>query len=159
MIHIDRYEKIWMILALLVLAGFAVAIGVAGFALGLQVPVPERIVDPNTVAESGRFADPGLFELAPGRYEAYVRAEASPWRFYPEEIVVPLGATVDIYVTSADVQHGFNIMGTNINFQVLPGQVSKLTYTFNEVGEFPFVCNEYCGVGHQNMFGMIIVEP
>jgi cytochrome c oxidase subunit 2 len=61
-------------------------------------------------------------------------------------------------VTSADVQHGFRIQGTNINLQVLPGQIAKSTYTFNEAGEFPYICGEYCGVGHQNMFGKIIVE-
>lgn len=156
--HVDPYEKIYIYISIVVLIVFATAITIAGFALGIQVPSPSQLVDPNTVAEEGPFADPGLRELAPGKYELYIRAEASPWRFYPDEVTIPQGATVTIHVTSADVQHGFKIQDTNINFMVLPGQVSTLTYTFEEVGEYPFVCTEYCGVGHQNMYGVITVE-
>jgi cytochrome c oxidase subunit 2 len=158
MIHIDIYEKWWIAASLVVLVIFAMALGVAGFALGIQVPVPEARVDPNTVGETGPFADPGLRELAPGKYEAYVLAQASPWRFYPEEMHLPAGSRVTFYLTSADVQHGFLIPGTNVNVMVLPGQVSKLTATFDEPGTYPYICSEYCGVGHQNMFGTIIVE-
>ncbi|MBI5053885.1 MAG: cytochrome c oxidase subunit II, partial [Chloroflexi bacterium] len=92
------------------------------------------------------------------KYVAYVRAQASPWKFFPEKIEVPLNSTVTFYVTSGDVQHGFRIDGTNINVMILPGQVSKMTAKFNKAGEFPFVCHEYCGVGHQNMFGKVIVK-
>lgn len=159
MIHVDVYEKWWIAASLVVLIIFAAALGIAGFAAGIQVPVPEARVNPNTVDETGPFADPGLRELAPGKYDAYVLAQASPWRFYPEEIHVPAGSRVTFYLTSADVQHGFLIPGTNINVQLLPGQVSKLTTTFEEPGTYSYICTEYCGVGHQNMFGTIIVEP
>lgn len=159
MIHVDIYERWWMGISVVVLAVFAVAIGLSGFAAGFQVPVPEARVDPNIVTKSGPFAEPGLRELAPGRYEAYIRAEANPWRFRPDEIHVPVDSTVTFYLTSADVQHGFRLEGSNLNVMVLPGQVSKLTHTFDAPGEFPFICHEYCGVGHQNMYGTIIVEP
>ncbi len=159
MIHIHTYEKWWIGASLVVLAVFAVAIGLSGFAAGIQVPAPELRVDPNIIAKSGPFAEPGLRELAPGKYEAYILAQANPWRFRPDEIRVPVGSTVTFYLTSADVQHGFRLHDSNINVMVLPGQVSKLTHTFDTVGEFPFICHEYCGVGHQNMYGTIIVEP
>ncbi len=158
MMHVDRLEKIYIYISIAMLVVFATAITIAGFALGIQVPSPDQLIDPNTVAEVGPFADPGLKELSPGKYELYIRAEASPWRFYPDAVTIPKGATVTIHVTSADVQHGFKIQDTNINFMVLPGQVSTLTYTFDEVGEYPYVCSEYCGVGHQNMYGVITVE-
>jgi len=122
------------------------------------VPSPEARINPNTVQEAGPFAEPGLHELAPGQYEAYILAEANPWKFSPNEITVPAGSTVTFYLTSADVQHGFKLQGTNLNIMVLPGQISKMTATFDEPGEYQFVCHEYCGVGHQNMFGTIIVE-
>ena len=60
-------------------------------------------------------------------------------------------------VTSVDVQHGFKLENTNVNMMVLPGQVARLSHTFNEAGEYPYACTEYCGVGHQNMFGKIRV--
>ena len=159
MIHIHAYEKVWIGLTVLMLVVFATTIGIAAFANGFQVPVPWASIDPNTLKTSGPFAEPGLHELAPGKYEAYILAQGSPWRYYPSEITIPVGATVTFYVTSADVQHGFRVKDTNINVMVLPGQVSKTTHTFDKPGEYPFICSEYCGVGHQNMFGTIIVTP
>ena len=158
MMHIDPYEKKFMVIGVVVLVIFAISITVAGFMLGIQVPSPSQLIDPNTVSSQGPFSDPGLKELSPGNYELYIRAEASPWRFYPDEVIVPIGSTVTFQVTSADVQHGFKLQDTNINFMVLPGQVSTLTYTFDEPGEYPYICTEYCGVGHQNMYGVITVK-
>ena len=71
---------------------------------------------------------------------------------------VPAGSTVTFYVTSKDIQHGFRIQGTNVSMMILPGEVSKLTATFDEPGEYDIVCHEYCGVNHHTMFGKIIVE-
>ncbi len=159
MMHVDVYEKWWIGLSIAVLAIFAAAIGLSGFMASIQVPVPEARVNPNMVSQEGPFAEPGLRELAPGKYEAYIRAEANPWKFRPDEIRIPAGSTVTFYLTSADVQHGFNIQNTNINMMALPGQISKLTVTFDTPGEYPYICHEYCGVGHQNMYGKIIVEP
>ncbi|MCB8987135.1 MAG: hypothetical protein H6661_05250 [Ardenticatenaceae bacterium] len=48
------------------------------------------------------------------------------------------------YVTSKDVQHGFRINETNVNMQIVPGEVSKLTITFDEPREYDFICHEYC---------------
>jgi len=35
--------------------------------------------------------------------------------------------------------------------------VSKLSFTFDEEGEFPYICHEYCGQGHAAMFGTVKV--
>ena len=160
MIHIHTYEKWWIGLTTLMLVVFATLIGVTAFANGFQVPEPAGRVDPKTVKDSGPFVDSnlGLHELAPGKYEVYLLAQASPWRYYPSEVTVPVGSTVTFYVTSADVQHGFRIQDTNINLQILPGYISEATHTFDTAGEFPYVCGEYCGTGHQGMYGKIIVK-
>ncbi len=154
--HIDPYEKNWIRLSIVLLVVFAGAITVAGFMMGIQVPSPEQRVDPATVAESGPWADPGLRELSPGKYEAYILAQT--WQFVPREISVPVGSEVTFYVTSKDVQHGFKLQDTNINMQIVPGQVSKLKVTFDEQGRHDFICTEYCGSGHAAMFGTLIVE-
>jgi len=61
-------------------------------------------------------------------------------------------------LTSVDVIHGFKIQGTTVNRMVIPGQVTRARYTFNRPGTYLFVCHEYCGINHHNMFGRIIVE-
>lgn len=154
---IDPWEKNWMRASALLLVIFAAAITVAGFVSGFQLPGAESEVDPRTVATEGPWADPGIRDLGDGRFEAYVLAQANGWVFSPRELVLPVGAEVDIYVTSSDLQHGFKITDTNINMQIVPGQVSKLSYTFDEVGEFPYICTEYCGQGHAAMYGTVKV--
>lgn len=158
MIHVDRYEKFWMRFSFVLVALFGVAVAASSFAYGIQVPVPEQRVDPRTVATPGvsRFGEPGLRELAPGKYEVYILAQT--WAFVPNEIRVPQGSKVTFYMTSKDVQHGMILEGTNVNMMILPGQVSKLTATFDTPGEYLFMCHEYCGVGHQGMYGKLIVE-
>ena len=159
--HIDRSERIFIYVSIGLLVVFALAIGISGFAYGIQVPRPEERVDPRTVATPGvsRFGDPveeRVRELAPGKYEAYILSQT--WVFLPAEIRIPAGSEMTFYLTSKDVQHGFKIAGTNINMMVLPGEVSKLTATFNEPGTYNFICHEYCGAGHHTMFGRLIVE-
>ena len=140
---------------------FALAIAVSSSAYGIQVPAPYEQVNPNTVATPGKSpwgapVDERVRELAPGVYEAYILAQT--WVFQPNEVRIPAGSEITFYVTSKDVQHGFVIERTNLNMMVLPGQVSKATMTFNEPGEYNFICHEYCGVGHQTMYGRLIVE-
>lgn len=153
----DPFERRWMIIALGLLVTFAVAVGVTGFALGFQVPDAHERVDPRTVANSPPWNDPGVRELGDGEYDVYIISEQFTYR--PSEIRVPVGATVTFHVTSTDVQHGFMLQDTNVNMQVVPGEVSKLTYEFDQVRNHDIICNEFCGVGHAVMAGKVIVEP
>lgn len=159
--HVDRTEKAFIIGSIVLLVVFALAVGISGFAYGIQLPRPDQRVDPRTVATPGvsPFGAPAeerVRELAPGRYEAYILSQA--WNFSPREIRVPAGSTVTFYLTSRDVQHGFKLDNTNINMMVLPGQISTLRATFDTPGVYNFICHEYCGVAHHTMFGQLIVE-
>ncbi|HMX18048.1 MAG TPA: hypothetical protein PLI75_08465, partial [Anaerolineales bacterium] len=49
-IHIDSYERNWMIVSAILLVLFAAAVSFAAFGMGIQVPAPEQRVDPRTVA-------------------------------------------------------------------------------------------------------------
>ena len=81
MIHVHAYEKWWIILTIIMLVALTLALAVSAFAAGIQVPSPEARVDPKTVASTPPFDNPGLRELAPGKYEAYILAQASPWKY------------------------------------------------------------------------------
>ncbi|NOX61658.1 MAG: cytochrome C oxidase subunit II [Chloroflexi bacterium] len=155
--HVDPYERTWIIVSVLLLVLFFAAVTVAGLAMGIRVPGPVARVNPNTVAQEGPFAEPGLRELAPGKYEAYVLART--WQYQPRELTVPVGSTVTFFVTSPDVQHGFKIQDTNANMMVIPGQITSLTVHFTRPGEYEYICTEYCGLGHGAMFGKVIVTP
>jgi cytochrome c oxidase subunit 2 len=79
--------------------------------------------------------------------------------FRPAVVRVPAGRPVTIRITSPDVIHGFQVIGTNINLTVAPGYVSEVTTTFDTPGQYLVVCNEYCGLAHHLMQGTIVVEP
>lgn len=150
------YEKAFLILSALMLVLFLGALGYAAFEMGFHLPTRAGEIPPQEVATTPPFDEPGVREIAPGRYEAVVVARA--WGFTPAEIRVPVGAEVLFRVTSIDVIHGFHVEGTRINLMVLPGQISELAYRFDEPSEHILICHEYCGVGHHAMAGKVIAE-
>ncbi len=147
-----------MRISAVVIGIFFIAVVVSAFAVGFQLPGVYQRIDPTTLYDEGSpWANPGLRELAPGKYELYIRAQI--WSFTPNEVHVPVGSEVTFFLTSSDVQHGIKLQGTNINMMILPGQVSKLTARFDDPGTYDFVCHEYCGQLHHTMYGQLIVEP
>ena len=158
--HIDRYERLFIYAAVVLLVVCMGALAVSSFAFGIRVPTAYEKVGPRTVATPpspwGLPADERIRELSPGNYEVYLLGQM--WQFTPNLITVPAGSRVTFYVTSRDVQHGFKITNTNINIMALPGEVGVLTATFDTPGTYNFVCHEYCGALHHTMYGQVVVE-
>jgi len=72
---------------------------------------------------------------------------------------VPEDSTVTFYITSVDVVHDFQIVGTNVNTMIVPGKVSEITVEFDEPAEYGILCSEYCGSEHHDMGGNLSVVP
>ncbi len=154
--RIEAYERFFMIFAAIMLALGIVGIAIGALVAGVHVPSPAGRVDPRMLATTPPFNQPGLRELGGGKYEAVVIARA--WQFQPEQIEVPAGSTVTFTLASPDVIHGFVLTGTNANVMVIPGQVAQVTARFDRPGEYLWVCHEYCGFGHHQMFGKVVVR-
>lgn len=152
----QAYERVWLAICGVMLVAFLGAIAVTTFVLGHQLPGHAERIDPAHIARDPRFATPGLVEVGPGRYDAYMVAHI--WSFQPSELRLPQGARVSFHVVSPDVTHGFEVVGTNVNGMVIPGYVTHLEHRFDRPGEYLILCNEYCGAGHQFMQARIIVE-
>ena len=80
------------------------------------------------------------------------------WRWYPA-LRLEEGVTYNFHLSALDVNHGFGLYPANLNIQVVPGYDYGLKITPNKPGEYRIVCNEFCGIGHHNMLGSIVVEP
>ena len=153
--NVPLYEKIWMWAAGAMIVAFMATVAV-GFAAGaLQPPSHVETIDPATVWSDPRFAQRGVTATAGG---VTATAVGMTFAFNPAEFRVPAGTPVTFRLTSADVTHGFQIVGTNANTMVVPGYVSQFTTTFATPGEYLIVCIEYCGTGHHLMFAKLIVE-
>jgi cytochrome c oxidase subunit 2 len=155
-VHVDRYERYWMWAATGMLVLFLGAIVITAVAGSAHPPSHVETVDPELVRIHGEFAAPAAVTRPDGSVTVSVRSEM--YIFRPEVIRVPAGKPVTFRVTSPDVLHGFQIVGTNVNVTVSPGYVSEVTTTFARPGEYLIVCNEYCGLAHHLMQGKVIVE-
>jgi cytochrome c oxidase subunit 2 len=77
--------------------------------------------------------------------------------FSPDPIEIPANTPVTFRITSGDVVHGFEVVGTNANAMAIPGYVSQFTMAFKP-GEYTIGCNEYCGLLHHTMVGKLVVK-
>ena len=82
-----------------------------------------------------------------------MRAIGQQYSFTPQCILVPTDTPITFRATSADVVHGFLITGTNINLMLVPGYISSIPARFSTPGERHMPCHEFCGFGHEGMWG------
>lgn len=164
---LQTYETLWLAIAsgLSVLLFFAV---IASFVNGTYLALTNHThaaaqidgvragrIDPQNLPNTP-FGTPGLLRREDGGYEAFVVARA--FHFEPAVLRLPLNVPVTLHVTSADVMHGLYLERTNVNLNIIPGQVSTTTFTLRHPGDHAVICHEYCGTGHHQMLGRVVVE-
>lgn len=95
--------------------------------------------------------------------EVYVEAER--YRFLPgteRPIRVHRAERVGIAVTALDhgyhSGHGLYVPAFDVDLQALPGGAASTTFLADESGEFEIACDVYCGAGHEEMNGTLVVE-
>lgn len=144
----DKFEKRTIAVALSVVLSFFVLLVYAAKGLGTDLPTCLPDAKPFTQGE--------LITLGDGRYQLNIVSKM--WSFEPAEVRVPAGSTIDIYLVSTDVVHGFHVNRTLVNLMAIPNVVNYARVKFDKPGTYEIFCHEYCGTGHQNMAGKIVVE-
>jgi cytochrome c oxidase subunit 2 len=89
-----------------------------------------------------------------------VNISVERFSFTPSEFRVKAGAPVEIRLQSDDTDHGFRIVGTDINVRIPKRGKGVATVTFHPptAGRYVFECSRLCGAGHSFMRGAIIAE-
>ena len=153
--NVPFYERLWMWASGVLIVAFVATtvVGLAGSAL--QPPSHVEMIDPTKVWSDPRFTKRGVTITERG---ATVVLIGMMFAFEPNELRVPVNKPITFRITSADVTHGFQIVGTNGNTMVVPGYVSQFSTVFRTPGEFLIVCNEYCGLSHHLMAAKLIVQ-
>jgi cytochrome c oxidase subunit 2 len=155
-VHIDLYERIWMWAGAAIIVMFLAVMIVPAVVMAINPPSHVETVDPAALSSHPEFAAGAITTRDDGR--VVVSVVASTFAYGPDLIEVPANTPITFRITSADVLHGFQVVGTNANAMAIPGYVSQFTYTFAHAGEYLVTCNEYCGLFHHAMVGKLIVR-
>ena len=87
-----------------------------------------------------------------------ITVEASNWQFSPDTITVNKGDTVKITLVNKDVSHGIAIPAFGFDLKAGAGETATGQFTADQAGTFPFHCSVFCGDGHREMTGTLIVQ-
>jgi cytochrome c oxidase subunit II len=98
-------------------------------------------------------AGPGAGETP----EHVVQIVARRFTYSPDVIELQLGVPVVIELTSADRDHGFSVPDLGLRIDVEPGKTARVRFVPSKVGTFAFHCDVFCGSGHEEMAGRIVV--
>ncbi len=74
------------------------------------------------------------------------------------EIHVPVGQTVRIELTSADVIHSFWVPNLHGKLDLIPGDTNELSLTVTRPGRYGGRCAEYCGLQHAHMALVVVAQ-
>ncbi|QSR85701.1 cytochrome c oxidase subunit II [Methylacidimicrobium sp. B4] len=74
------------------------------------------------------------------------------------EMHVPVGRPVLIYLGSRDVVHNYYVIQMRIQRDAIPGLTIPMWFTPTHTGRFEIACGQLCGVGHFAMKGFLVVD-
>jgi cytochrome c oxidase subunit 2 len=123
------------------------SVAAAGTALLLGAAAMSNQQDPAAVSAPSTQGEPRTIEVLAKRFS-----------FEPARIEVTAGEHVRLVVKSGDGVHGFEIKKFKITRKIpRGGDPVTIDFVPSSAGEFPILCSEYCGDGHEDMKGMLVV--
>ncbi len=96
-------------------------------------------------------------EVVNGVTERTIHMGVRQYEWDPKVIRAKQGELVRLIIHNADVKHGIAIPELGVN-EDIPPDGAVVTFTATKKGTFGFLCSVYCGVGHGEMQGEIIIE-
>ena len=139
---------------------------------GIKNPAASDIdANGNRVASNVAFASTDQ-PAPPTGASMHIRVDGQQyvWRYtYPdrggnaliayEEMVVPVGMTVILDISSDDVAHSWWIPKLGGKFDALPGYVNHTWFKVPKAGTYTGQCAELCGRNHANMYARVRAVP
>lgn len=87
-----------------------------------------------------------------------IAIQASRFEYRPNRITLKKGQAVVLEIQATDRLHGFSIPELGVRADVTPGRKSTVRFMPAKTGIFTFYCDIFCGSGHEEMAGQIVVE-
>jgi cytochrome c oxidase subunit 2 len=107
-------------------------------------------------SDSEDFPSPST-EVVNGVTERTIHIGVRQWAWDPSTLTAKKGELVRLIVHNADVKHGLVIPDLGVN-EDIPEDGAVVEFTASQVGTFEFFCSVWCGEGHMEMRGKIIIE-
>jgi cytochrome c oxidase subunit II len=82
---------------------------------------------------------------------------AGKFQFSRTEIKARKGRALTIVLSTADFPHGFAIPELGVRADCVPGKPVEVVVVPDRVGRFQFLCDNFCGEGHDRMSGVMVV--
>lgn len=94
---------------------------------------------------------------SPDSNEQVIKVTAKKFEYSPRVIAVKLNVPVVLEFTSLDRVHGFAVPDLKLQAEIKPGEVTRVRFIPDKVGTFDFHCSVFCGTGHEDMSGQVVV--
>jgi cytochrome c oxidase subunit 2 len=93
----------------------------------------------------------GSYLLARDELEAYGYSQSEYLLATDTSMVVPVGKTIVVQVTAADVLHSWTVPAFGVKQDAVPGRLGQLWFKADREGVFFGQCSELCGKDHAYM--------
>ena len=110
-----------------------------------------------TVAAGGLLAATGQFVVRAQSKPRIIKVTARKFTYEPAELTLKLNQPVIFQLTTLDVVMGFSVPDFGARGTIIPGQMTEVAMTPTRIGAFTFLCDVFCGSGHENMEGTLRV--
>ena len=86
-----------------------------------------------------------------------IKINAKKFEFTPSKIELKLNEPVIFELSGEEVMMGISFPDFNLRVDITPGKLQTLHLIPDKIGTFEFVCDVFCGSGHEEMSGVIVV--
>ena len=138
----NRYTKIIAAISFFTLMLFLTGCSDASSQADLTVPPSNALEPDRVIVEPDRVID----------------IEAFQFGYEPSIIEVTQGERIRLRLTTRDVPHGLYIPTLGISTAASGGSPGIVDFTAGAPGEYSFICSLYCGSGHNEMSGKLIIR-
>jgi cytochrome c oxidase subunit 2 len=160
--HNTLIEVVWTLVPVLILVAIAVP---SIKLLANQYSPPKADLTVKAIGNQWywtyQYPDHGDFELVSNALsDADAKARGEPRQLAVDErMVVPVGATVKMIVTSNDVIHAWGVPAFWTKIDAVPGRLNETWFKAERPGLYYGVCYELCGARHGYMPIAVEVVP
>jgi cytochrome c oxidase subunit 2 len=89
--------------------------------------------------------------------EKVIKVTAKRFTYTPSNLTLKKGEPVILEFDTQDVLMGFNLPDFNVRADIVPDKVTRVRFVPDKAGTFAFLCDIFCGSGHEEMNGHITV--